>query len=589
LLGLLGQGGMGRLYVAERRGIQGFAKTVALKRILPHLANSDQLREMFLNEARTAARLEHPNIVATYELGEVQGQYFIAMEYLPGEDLGAVIARCQSTGGIPIEIAASLAQQAAHGLHYAHEARDSHGRPIGLVHRDVNPRNIFVTYHGVVKLLDFGVVRGPATQMSVPGVFKGKYGYCAPEQLEGGRVDRRTDVFCLGIALWECLTGTRLFDASSEVAAIDAVRTRRVEPPSVLRGDVPPALDQIVLRALMRDPARRHASAHDLSEELEAFLLQRDERPTSKIIGRWLESIFGVERGALKKAISQGGAAEGNLERLAALDTAKPATGERSGSGSGSSSGGTRRPQPRAVWSTNFGSGSLPSGERSAPTRASSPARPAHVSGTNSAPPVSEAGARRSAVSAAPPQPRARSLSFVLSATLALTVGAIAGVVVLKGRAPSSASSSAPPGRATVSLVLRSQPPGADVLVDGSPTGLKTPATLTGLPVGRTLRIGLDKDGYASLSEQTTLQEGGTRTLSFALRAAGGTVRVVAPPKNATAFLDDNPVDISKPFAAPVGSHKLRIAGEDQSFYKTIDVRAGEETTVNAGDARSSR
>ena len=159
LLALLGQGGMGRLYLAERRGIEGFVKTVALKRILPHLADSEQLREMFLNEARVAARLEHPNIVTTYELGEIQGHYFISMEYLPGEDLAATFARAQQAGQpVPMDIAASLAQQAAHGLHYAHEVRDNQGRPVGLVHRDVNPLNIFLTYHGVVKLLDFGVV-----------------------------------------------------------------------------------------------------------------------------------------------------------------------------------------------------------------------------------------------------------------------------------------------------------------------------------------------------------------------------------------------------------------------------------------------
>ena len=132
---------------------------------------------------------------------------------------------------MPIEIAAALTQQAAQGLHYAHEARDGQGTAIGLVHRDVSPRNIFVTYHGVVKLLDFGVVRGPEKQKSIPGVFKGKYGYCAPEQIEGGPVDRRTDVFCLGIALWECLTGARLFDASTDAATIDAVRSRPIEPP----------------------------------------------------------------------------------------------------------------------------------------------------------------------------------------------------------------------------------------------------------------------------------------------------------------------------------------------------------------------
>jgi serine/threonine protein kinase len=177
------------------------------------LADSKQLREMFLNEARIAARLEHPNIVATYELGEVDGKYFISMEYLPGEDLSAIIAGCQD-GRMPVAIAAALTQQAAQGLHYA-TRRATVRESRSAVHRDVSPRNIFVTYHGVVKLLDFGVVRGPEKQKSIPGVFKGKYGYCAPEQIEGGHIDRRTDVFCLGIALWECLTGARLFDAST--------------------------------------------------------------------------------------------------------------------------------------------------------------------------------------------------------------------------------------------------------------------------------------------------------------------------------------------------------------------------------------
>ena len=237
LLGLLGQGGMGRLYVAERRGVQGFVKIIALKQILPHLADSAQLREMFLNEARIAARLEHPNIVATYELGEVDGRYFISMEYLPGEDLSALIAHCQGGQPMPIEIAATLSQQAASGLHYAHDARDGQGRLIGLVHRDVSPRNIFVTYHGAVKLLDFGMVRNPAGPKSVPGVFKGKYGYCAPEQLEGGRVDRRTDVFCLGIILWECLTGARLFENGTDAATIDAVRSRRIDEAKPISSD----------------------------------------------------------------------------------------------------------------------------------------------------------------------------------------------------------------------------------------------------------------------------------------------------------------------------------------------------------------
>lgn len=498
LLGLLGQGGMGRLYIAERRGVQGFVKIVALKRILPHLADSGRLRDMFLNEARIAARLEHPNIVATYELGEVEGKYFISMEYLPGEDLSVVVSRCQGLQNIPIEIAAALSQQAAQGLHYAHDARDGQGRLIGLVHRDVSPRNIFVTYHGVVKLLDFGMVRNPAGPKSVPGVFKGKYGYCAPEQLEGGRIDRRTDVFCLGIVLWECLTGARLFDGATDVETIGAVRSRPVEPPSVLRPDVPAALEQITLRALARDPARRYQSALEMSEELDRFIHAGSNRPTSKSIGQWLESLFGAERAALKKAISQGDNAEGALHRLQALETA------RSGSGGSDLSSSRSAVQPRALWSTNFGA------PASAPTSREKPR-------------IDERGSTRPATGSRAAAPGAASEGKRVG--IALLVGCLAAVATL-GAIVAHAMRSTPPvavsGQTTGSLEVHSRPEGASIFVDGRPTGLKTPATLGGLPVGRTLKLRIDREGFRAVSRETTLTSGQPQTLSFTLESVPG-------------------------------------------------------------------
>jgi serine/threonine-protein kinase len=293
---------MGRLFLAERMGIEGFVKVVALKRILPHLADSDQFREMFINEARVAARLEHPNIVATYELGEVDGSYFLSMEYLPGEDLGTILSRTRALQrAVPLEVAGAIAQQCAGGLHYAHDLRDSAGQMTGLVHRDVNPFNIVVSYHGMVKLLDFGVVKGAnAGSKTASGVFKGKYAYCAPEQINGGVVDRRTDVFCLGIVLWECLTGQRLFDGGTDVGKIDAVRSKKIIPASVVRPEVPLELDEIVMRCLSRDMNRRYQTALDLSEALERFLGRLDHRPNAKNVGIWLESLFGIERSALK-------------------------------------------------------------------------------------------------------------------------------------------------------------------------------------------------------------------------------------------------------------------------------------------------
>jgi len=530
LLGLLGQGGMGRLYIAERRGIQGFVKIVALKRIQPHLADSKQLREMFLNEARIAARLEHPNIVATYELGEVDGNYFISMEYLPGEDLSAIIAGCPD-GRMPVDVAAALAQQAAQGLHYAHEARDGQGKPIGLVHRDVSPRNIFVTYHGVVKLLDFGVVRGPEKQKSIPGVFKGKYGYCAPEQLEGGQIDRRTDVFCLGIALWECLTGARLFDAATDVATIDAVRSRPVEPPSALRPDLPAELDAITLRALARDPERRFRTAHDLSEELDHFLVGLDDRPTSKTVGRWMEKIFGAERATLKKAISQGGDVSPTLERLFALNAIRPAGAEVTNTGTGSSGGGAPA-QPRAMWSTSMGS--HPSGDRrpSESSYGSSSVRTptARTSSGRAALPTPASPARAalrgtggsSAESRAtgPARRSSTRLPLVLGVVLVLGGLGVAGAVAMRGEHSFSETAAPRAARPTASLEIQSEPAGAHIFVDGSPSGLRTPATLTGLAVGITVRVSLDKPGYEPAAEAVNLSDARPRTISLTLKQA---------------------------------------------------------------------
>jgi serine/threonine protein kinase len=343
--GLLGEGGLAQLYLAEQTGIQGFTKIVALKRILPQLADSAPFRTLFLNEARVAARLEHPNVVATYEFGEVEGAYFTAMEYLPGEDLGEILARCETPRPMPVEIAAFLAQQCAHALEYAHDLRDRKSRG-GLIHRDVQPGKIFVTYHGTVKLLDFGVVNRPGGLGMSPAQ-EHRYAYSAPEQLEGDAVDHRADIFSLGIVLWECLSGHRLFDNPTDGGTIDAVRAQTIAPPSLLRPEVPIALDEISLRCLTREREHRYQSAHELSEALDGFLAEERRRPSSNTVGQWLESLFGSERASLKKNIAQGSDIETALATLAVSDVRKTVPAERSGA--------SRRPmalRPRPLWST---------------------------------------------------------------------------------------------------------------------------------------------------------------------------------------------------------------------------------------------
>jgi len=556
LRGVLGQGGMGRLYVAEQLGIEGFSKIVALKQILPHLADSRQFRDMFLNEARVAARLEHPNIVATYELGEVAGQYFISMEYLCGEDLAAILNRCQKGSLMPLDIAAALAQQSANGLHFAHEMQDSVGRPVELVHRDVSPLNIFVTYYGMVKLLDFGIVkRAGETPETVPGVFKGKYAYCAPEQIEGRSIDRRTDLFCLGIVLWECLTGRRLFCRSTDVRTIEAARGERILPPSAHRKEVPPELDEIVMRYLARDPKDRFQSCHVLSEALDQFLLQRNQRPTSKNIGLWLESLFGLERAMLKRSIAQGSEVETALAWLPAVSGLDSVTADAGVSGKSRSIR-----QPRVIWSKDlFGESAADLHSRS---RTPSPV-PLHLQPRRSEVGVPGApgeemderrsstridtvalGARPTATAAGRQQPQGWRTAAIAACAVAATLTA---AIMTRGRGLAPPPEAAATTSNVGGLDIRSDPAGAHVFVNGDPNGLTTPALLTGLRAGRSIELRLDKAGYQPISQRVEIIAGTPRLQTFRLAEAAGTILVEDLPPRSSLYVDDVLVEGIRP------------------------------------------
>ena len=598
LRGILGQGGMGRLYVAEQVGIEGFTKIVALKRILPHLAASPHFRAMFLNEARVAARLEHPNIVATFELGEVDGNYFISMEYLSGEDLASVLTRCQTVGPLPVEIAAAIAQQSANGLHYAHEMRDPSGKAVELVHRDVSPLNIFVTYYGMVKLLDFGIVKDATDPAKTsPGMFKGKYAYCAPEQLIGGQITRQTDIFCLGIVLWECLTGRRLFLRDTDALTIDAVRGHQVEPPSVFRKDVPPELDQIVLQALSRERIVRFGTAHALSEALDHFLAKRGNRPTSKSIGLWMESIFGSQRATLKKAIAQGRDVETALNLLPTIGVDRSTTTESLGGAASVSAA-----QPRLLWSSKVAS--MHGADARAPTFAGAPPPKAVGDGlrrggdslrggsvaalapVQAVPVAAPAVLDFSANAATRPASDARGLSppgrtgLLIGAALALGL-AVAGLLVAT-RSRSAAEHVVTPSAAataTASLDLRTQPPGAQILVDGDPSGLTTPAVLKGLRAGRTIEVRLDRVGFKPITERIELKPGETGSRLFQLVEATGTVVIEGFPPRAIIYLDDNLVEGHGPLSVSTGEHRIRIETTSGVILaETLDVVTGQQT-----------
>jgi serine/threonine-protein kinase len=578
LRGILGQGGMGRLYVAEQVGIEGFSKVVALKRILPHLADSQHFRAMFLNEARVAARLEHPNIVATFELGEVDGNYFISMEYLSGEDLAAVLTRCQSAGPVPIEIAVALAQQSANGLHYAHEMRDTSGKALELVHRDVSPLNIFVTYYGMVKLLDFGIVKGVTDpSRTVPGVFKGKYAYCSPEQLDGGAVTRQTDIFCLGIVLWECLTGRRLFLRDTDAGTIDAVRGTDIEPPSALRKDVPRELDQIVLQALARQRVSRFGTAHAFSEALDRFLATRSDRPTSRSIGLWLESIFGSDRATLKKAIAQGSEVEAALNRLPSFDGERVPFGEntdRAPSRAAGAAGAARMPWSRK---TN----AVAPEPRVSPAGTSGPAvvdgpkvdLPAPLAGASAAR-VTPARMDSAPAARAPTPLRRNVIAGLVSALVVMS----ATLLIARSRSKADAPVAAPVVT-TATLTLTSEPPGAQIFIDGDPSGMTTPFTLTGLRARRPIEVRLDKIGYRPVTEKIDLMPGETRARSFHLVEDDGTVVLEGLPPQAMVYVEDKLTEGQGPLVLSLGEHRIRVeTAAGVVWSQTVTVSPGRQT-----------
>jgi serine/threonine-protein kinase len=270
ILARLKSGGMATLYLGRKSGASGFSRHVAIKFIHDHLAEDPDFVRMFVDEALVQARISHPNVVHVEELGEEDGKHFLVMEYVHGCALSQLLrALAKRNRALPTELAVYVAMQIAAGLHAAHELRDEAGQLLGVVHRDVSPDNVLLSYDGHVKLIDFGVAKVEArVAQTSAGLLKGKLRYMSPEQASGGAIDRRTDVYALGVVLWEMLTMHRLFGAADQLVLLETVRNPRIPPPGSLRADIPAALEAVVMKALAPDPALRYGSSHDFRRAL---------------------------------------------------------------------------------------------------------------------------------------------------------------------------------------------------------------------------------------------------------------------------------------------------------------------------------
>jgi TonB family protein len=320
LLERVALGGMAEVWKARMKGMEGFQKTVAIKKILAHLTDSVDFVTMFIDEAKLAAQLNHPHIIHIYDLGKLDDDYYIAMEYVEGKDLRSILntARKQSSP-LPVGLALLIAARLASALDYAHRKRDFDNRELGLVHRDVSPQNVLISYEGDIKLCDFGIVKAVAkaskTQM---GALKGKLQYMSPEQAWGRVVDARSDIFSLGSVLFEMLTGRRLFAGESEISVLESVRECRIQAPRELVPAVPEAVDAIVRRALAKDPDDRYQTAGEMQKELEAVLYSSKPTPGQGDLAAYMHRLHADEPAASLPAASAAGV-EGSEREVPAV------------------------------------------------------------------------------------------------------------------------------------------------------------------------------------------------------------------------------------------------------------------------------
>jgi serine/threonine-protein kinase len=540
---------MADVFLAVARGPVGFNKLTVVKR-LRNPDDKDHL-EMFLDEARLSARLGHPNIVNTYEVGEEKGQYFIAMEYLEGQPLQAVLSKATSEEK-PLDeaVAAFVAMQSLKGLHYAHELADYDGTPLNVVHRDVSPHNLFITYQGEVKLLDFGIAKATMNvSRTETGVLKGKARYMAPEQITERDVDRRADIFALGIVLWEMLAGKALFrgDLASVVS-----RLNTDDPPLLrtIRPDVSPELERIVAASLRRDPAARYPTADAMRADLEAFLAGRKDAADTALVGILRES-FSDTREEVRA-------------RIKTFLTALPSTPS---SGSAASLAAEADLLPVLFGDTGAGGSGSGSGRR----------HKLATTGSNDL--IFEA--RLSSADASPVQSRR---SWIWAAA-GLAIALVVAVLVLRPKpatesAPSVGAATAapsPPIASVGTVHLETSPAGASIQRDGRIIG-QTPADVE-LPAGAQT-LTLSADGYEPEDVTVDVKSGIPAARAIALRAKSppatssvASTLVRQPPRGSQGQAtrprpsQAPSVASSAPSASPSASApkpKIRVVGEDE-------------------------
>lgn len=412
-------GGMAEIFLAKTFSHGGFEKRLVIKRILSSLTDNEEFVSMFVDEAKLSVLLTHPNVVQVFDFGRIGDHYFIAMEAVDGKDLKSVLRRLGERGeAIDPLFAAWICQQAARGLDYAHKKKDPEGNDLSIVHRDVSPSNVLLSYEGAVKIADFGIAKAQGTTFDTKeGVLKGKFEYMSPEQAWGRPIDRRSDVFSLGTVLWEMLTGHRLFKGASDMDTLERIRSAVVRPPRELRPELPEALEASVLRALSADPDDRYPDAASFGNDLREYLSPLAPDEVAERFAPWMLELFiddvqdekaRVERNSREALLQLDVDDDIELEETPLLDPVPLSAGEFVGAERGREVTPPPTPLPRGAESPEGASPVLPfGGEGAASARAHSPrSHPAAGAPRPAAHPHPPHSAPRTVVPAEPATPR---------------------------------------------------------------------------------------------------------------------------------------------------------------------------------------
>jgi serine/threonine-protein kinase len=570
LIRKLAVGGMAEVFLAKSGGAMGFTKTVVLKRILPHLADDPRFVEMFLREAKIAAELAHPNVVQIFDFGESEGRYFIAMEYVDGPNMRALVKRSvDARAPIPLPMVARLISYACEGLGFAHGFTDPEtGQVKDIVHRDISPDNILISRTGAVKVADFGLAKALNSQnLTQAGMLKGKIPYLAPEQIRGKNADRRTDIYALGVTLYELVTGRRPFEAENDVALMSAVAMEPPPPAQRHRPDLPAELGAVIDRALRKAPDQRFQTCREMQGELDAYLRQHDVTIGPFEIAAYINQADAIPRSPTGRHFP---AAGGPGEQL-------PTRAERATPSAPSVPPPAAPPDPATAPTVPSPARPPPQVARGAPRPPSSSApRPASPS-----PPVSPGPSALSGLSTrlkalvqeVPPERR----PFLYGG--AGVVGLLLVVLVLLNMGGEESF-----GGQSV-LIVDAVPPGL-IKVNEREMG-RTPKTLTTLPSGAVVVEVYDPDVPFSKKQLKTLSPGDNGTMRFILSREMVDLQVYP---RAKVTIDGRTMGMTPlpPIPLYEGKHRLQLAYEGTSVETESEfvVRAGEKNVVKRNMAR---